>query len=84
MESVNIHKTASSENIFFSSQGPFLLSSFILGLALLVLIGENIWWSLTKNQKSSVEDYEAEISDNKKKVAFNGYSHENNFKSLRK
>ena len=83
MESVNIHKTASSQNIFFSSQGPFLLSSFILGLALLVLIGENIWWSLTKKLNSSVEDYEAKISQKKKKVAFNGYSHEDNFQMLR-
>ena len=78
-----MHNTTSSSNINFSLQGPFLLSSFILGLALLALIVENIWWSLTKNQKSSVEDYEAEISDKKKKVALNGYSHENNFKLLR-
>ena len=78
-----MHNTTSSSNINFFLQGPFLLSSFILGLALLALIGENIWWSLTKNQKSSVEDYEAEISDKKKKVAFNGNSHENNFKLSR-
>ena len=78
-----MHNTTSSSNINFSLQGPFLLSSFILGLALLALIGENIWWSLTKKLNSSVEDYEAKISQKKKKVAFNGYSHEDNFQMLR-